>query len=188
MIEQQGDAAGVSYAEMMERAGRSFGQMVRKLCPAAQRRTALGLIGGGNNGGDALVALTEMAENGWNVNAYLLRPRGADDSHLNRLIASGGTAARRIGRNFERWMNGYWCGVLNDFVQVVPVRFLPLKPFLEAILAHVRRFVSASLGSCSLIAKRCGIAIGRNHGCGYSGGDYGVTKEAYKQECWLFRH
>ena len=35
MIEQQGDAAGVSYVEMMERAGQSFGQMVRKLCPAA---------------------------------------------------------------------------------------------------------------------------------------------------------
>lgn len=141
MIEQQGDTAGVSYAEMMERAGRSFGQMVRKLCPAAQRRTALGLIGGGNNGGDALVALTEMAENGWTVNAYLLRPRGADDSHLNRLIASGGTAARSDrDADFERlddWLLG--ADVLIDGVLGTGAR-LPLKPDLAAILAHVRDF------------------------------------------------
>src|SRR3990172_11508138 len=55
-IEKAADAAGLSYRQMMENAGRSLASAVS--AHSHQRgRSVLGLVGPGNNGGDTLVAL-----------------------------------------------------------------------------------------------------------------------------------
>ena len=90
-IEAAADAGGLSYAELMKHAGEGVGKWIFAHMHPEGARTALGLIGSGNNGGDTLVALTWLAANGWGVTAYLVRPRQADDPLIAELVRTGGT-------------------------------------------------------------------------------------------------
>ena len=81
-IEAAADAAGHSYATMMEQAGRAVAEAI-----AARRQVRgqriLVLVGPGNNGGDGLVAARFLAETGAQVACYLLKPRDpAKDENL----------------------------------------------------------------------------------------------------------
>ena len=55
-IEQATDAAGQSYAAMMDMAGRAVSQMATALMVREPGMNVLVLVGPGNNGGDGLVA------------------------------------------------------------------------------------------------------------------------------------
>ncbi|MBX3085166.1 MAG: NAD(P)H-hydrate epimerase [Anaerolineae bacterium] len=55
-LEAAADAAGYSYKEMMETAGRAVADRIKVLLPDTQESRVLFLIGKGNNGGDGLVA------------------------------------------------------------------------------------------------------------------------------------
>ena len=81
-IEQASDAAGHSYAAMMERAGTAVAQAI--LVPRGKSqisnlnlKSAI-LIGPGNNGGDGLVAARALREAGAQVSCYLFRDRPDD--------------------------------------------------------------------------------------------------------------
>ncbi len=72
-VEKEADAKGLSYAQMMEKAGRGLADEIQLLAYSEDdEREALGLIGSGNNGGDTLVALAHLAADGWRVRAYLI--------------------------------------------------------------------------------------------------------------------
>ncbi len=88
-IEAAADAAGVSYANMMENAGQAVAlrviQILAQLPDPADARVTL-LIGPGNNGGDAMVAGRVIAEqSGALVRFYLLTRRSDDDPHLKAI-------------------------------------------------------------------------------------------------------
>ncbi len=68
--EQAADAAGLSYAEMMHRAGSAVAELVHERFPA--KRIAV-LAGPGNNGGDALVAAAQLAQHGHGVSVMCCR-------------------------------------------------------------------------------------------------------------------
>jgi NAD(P)H-hydrate epimerase len=88
-IEHAADAAGLTYAAMMENAGRSVAQQILERIPeVAGRRIAI-LVGAGNNGGDGLVVGHYLAEAGAQVAAYLVKERPADDGNLTRLKGHG---------------------------------------------------------------------------------------------------
>ncbi len=87
-IEQQADAHGWTYAQMMEAAGVGLARVVAEAYTQLAEHTVLGLVGGGNNGGDTLVALAELQRLGWQVAAYLARPRPNDP--LVARVAHGG--------------------------------------------------------------------------------------------------
>jgi hydroxyethylthiazole kinase-like uncharacterized protein yjeF len=89
-IEQAADAAGVSYDDMMQHAGRAVAEVVLMRAPEAKR--VLALVGPGNNGGDALVAARVLAEANIEAVCYLLKPREEDD----RVFASTVEAGVRI--------------------------------------------------------------------------------------------
>ena len=101
-IERATDAAGVSYDEMMERAGASLADVVRRtLAGNFEERRVVALVGPGNNGGDGLVAARLLAEQtSLEVSCYLLRPRDDDPLYI---------AAREAGvfmvdaTNDQRW-------------------------------------------------------------------------------------
>ncbi len=140
-IEQQGDAAGVSYAVMMERAGRGMGRIVNRLVRKSGPRCAVGLVGVGNNGGDTLVALTQLAELDWEVRAYLLRPRSAEDENLKRLLQTG-AEIDLLDKDpdyavLDGWLTA--ADVVLDGVLGTGAR-LPLRADVAAVLAHVRDF------------------------------------------------
>jgi NAD(P)H-hydrate epimerase len=63
-IEKEANAAGVSYAVMMERAGNGIAGIVDTTYTHGSPGVVIGLIGSGNNGGDTLVALENLAKAG----------------------------------------------------------------------------------------------------------------------------
>lgn len=88
-IEKEADSRGVSYAQMMENAGQGLAEIIHVLGQENGWDTVTGLVGSGNNGGDALVALTWLAGAGWRTHAYLVN-RKMDDPLISRYLDAGG--------------------------------------------------------------------------------------------------
>jgi len=65
----------------MENAGRAVATLIPRLCPGARR--VVGVVGAGNNGGDALVAVRTLAAWGYDVEVILVADRPADDPLLH---------------------------------------------------------------------------------------------------------
>jgi ADP-dependent NAD(P)H-hydrate dehydratase / NAD(P)H-hydrate epimerase len=89
-IEREADASGLTYEKMMENAGRGLADIIMAVFNQQGEYRALGLVGSGNNGGDTLVALARLAEQGWSVTAYLVLPRKRNDPLVERVSNAGG--------------------------------------------------------------------------------------------------
>jgi hydroxyethylthiazole kinase-like uncharacterized protein yjeF len=88
-IEKEADANGLTYAAMMENAGRGLAEKVNDIAFDDEWEEVLGLVGPGNNGGDTLIALTHLAEGGWRACAYVVK-RKQNDELVARLLEAGG--------------------------------------------------------------------------------------------------
>lgn len=88
-IEKEADLNGLPYSEMMENAGRGIAEIVNDVAFDDEWEDVLGLVGPGNNGGDTLVALTHLAEDGWHACAYVVKRRKKDEL-VSRLEEAGG--------------------------------------------------------------------------------------------------
>ncbi len=87
--ERAADAAGWSYAQMMETAGRRVAEAIMARLAVDGRRVTV-LVGPGNNGGDGLVAGRYLAEAGADVAFYLSKARdGETDENLRRVQEMG---------------------------------------------------------------------------------------------------
>jgi NAD(P)H-hydrate epimerase len=87
-IESDSDAAGHSYAAMMEQAGRSVAETIMART-SVQDRHVLILVGPGNNGGDGLVAARYLSQAGALVTCYLYRERNPAADENFRLVLEG---------------------------------------------------------------------------------------------------
>jgi len=76
-IEKESDAAGYTYAAMMERAGTAVAKAIQSRVEVKDKRVLV-LVGPGNNGGDGLVASRVLREAGTGVQCYLFRDRPGD--------------------------------------------------------------------------------------------------------------
>ncbi len=99
-IEAATDAAGTSYAQMMEHAGQAVARAIRDRMDVKGKRITV-LVGPGNNGGDGLVAGRALAEAGAQVAFYLLKPRREDDENFRRVREMGLFIAD--AQNDQRW-------------------------------------------------------------------------------------
>ncbi|MCC7207643.1 MAG: NAD(P)H-hydrate dehydratase [Anaerolineae bacterium] len=87
-IEAAADAAGVSYAQMMDTAGRAVAERIRRYLEAFGEPHVLVLVGPGNNGGDGLVAGRILSqEYRARVTFFLAAPR--DDANFHDVQAAG---------------------------------------------------------------------------------------------------
>jgi len=100
-IEAASDAAGHSYAAMMERAGRAVAEAIVTRREVRDKRVLV-LVGPGHNGGDGLVAARHLAQSGAHPVCYLLKPRdpAADDNF--RLVRERGLAVVLASED-EKW-------------------------------------------------------------------------------------
>ncbi len=89
-VEREADQLGLTYAQMMEHAGKNLGVIIERELGSQTNRSALGLVGSGNNGGDTLVALAYLAECGWKVIAYLVKERNSEDPLIQRVLERKG--------------------------------------------------------------------------------------------------
>ena len=87
-MEAQADQNGLTYSQMMENAGQGLAEVIDDLAIDEEDREIFGLVGPGNNGGDALVALAHLAADGWITRAYLVGR--TKDSWVKRLEDGGG--------------------------------------------------------------------------------------------------
>lgn len=89
-LEEKGNALGVSYTQMMQTAGEGVAVALQKQFHKAVHKTCLGLVGRGNNGGDALIALSQLMKAGWACTAILPKTREAGDPLVDEFLALGG--------------------------------------------------------------------------------------------------
>jgi NAD(P)H-hydrate epimerase len=140
-IEQEANAQGITYERMMENAGHGVAQVVLTRFGEGGGQSVIGLVGSGNNGGDTLVALAELAHSGWQARCYIVRPRPEEDSLVQRLVHAGGEVMdieRDKGlKKLDAWLGA--SDVLLDGVLGTGVQ-LPLKPELARLLGHVKNF------------------------------------------------
>ena len=135
-IEKEADANGLPYAEMMENAGRGLAEIVNEIAFDEEWGEVLGLVGPGNNGGDTLVALTHLAEEGWHACAYLVK-RKKNDEYVARLLAAGGevTLAEDDGDFHALTAHLESAEVVLDGLLGTGIK-LPLKAEIAAVLEH----------------------------------------------------
>lgn len=154
-IEREADAAGLTYDRMMENAGRGLAETVIDVYGHLVEKSVIGLVGSGNNGGDTLVALAHLAEQGWAASAYIVRPRPSDDALIKRLErAKGEIFLLADDIEYKRlWdlLNEH--SIVLDGVLGTGVR-LPLKSKVAEVLDFARRTI-AELGDSHVVAVDC---------------------------------
>src|SRR4030042_5651889 len=74
-VEKEANAAGLTYEMMMENAGAGIAKEIETAYSQLPNKCIVALVGSGNNGGDAFVALYHLSKNKWNTCAYIVRPR-----------------------------------------------------------------------------------------------------------------
>lgn len=84
-IEEEANEKGLSYSQLMENAGKNLGIIIEEQYKSYRDQGIIGLIGSGNNGGDALVALDYLAKKGWSTAAYIIKQRVPGDPLVSRL-------------------------------------------------------------------------------------------------------
>jgi NAD(P)H-hydrate epimerase len=87
-IEKEADAGGLTYDQMMQNAGHGLAEVISDLIVDDGQLEIVGLVGPGNNGGDTLVALTALAEEGWKTGAFLVKRK--KDDLVKRFVTAGG--------------------------------------------------------------------------------------------------
>ncbi|MBN1991302.1 MAG: NAD(P)H-hydrate dehydratase [Anaerolineae bacterium] len=141
--EKAADASGLSYAQMMENAGRAVAQAIETHFDPAGAR-ALILVGPGNNGGDGLVAARYLARAGVAVTVYVWKRHTAEDKNWKLLSETG---VERVfwsddsGRaRLTQLLNE--CGVIVDALLGTGVS-RPIEGSLAELLDHVKAVVAA---------------------------------------------
>ncbi|HUV16218.1 MAG TPA: NAD(P)H-hydrate dehydratase [Pelolinea sp.] len=89
-LEKEANQGGLTYEQMMTNAGKGLAEVVHREYFYQKRQAVLGLVGGGNNGGDTLVALTHLVELGWSTRAYFVKERSQKDPLVKAYLAQGG--------------------------------------------------------------------------------------------------
>jgi ADP-dependent NAD(P)H-hydrate dehydratase / NAD(P)H-hydrate epimerase len=81
-IDQECVRQGITVSALMENAGKAVAEEVKASLGDLKDRHILCLAGGGNNGGDGIVAARYLNEWGAKVVIYLCSPRQSDDNNL----------------------------------------------------------------------------------------------------------
>ena len=155
-IEQEADANGLTYAKMMENAGHGLADEIEVLAYTSDGREVLALVGPGNNGGDALVALAHLAANQWQARAYLVRRDVAGDPLVERLQAVGGEIVTAADDPDFEQLNAFVgsADVVVDGVLGTGFK-LPLKPEVARVLDSVNTAIASLAWPPYVVAVDC---------------------------------
>lgn len=180
-IEKEADANGLTYDRMMENAGQGLADIIYDLFEDDVETEIVGLVGPGNNGGDTLVALSELAQEGWRARAYLVKRK--KDELVKRFTDAGGEVLS--GENaFEQLSEAIEnADVLLDGVLGTGVK-LPLKKDVAEFLSEVNDLLDGLEEGPLVIAVDCPSGVDCDSGeiaDEAIGADLTVTMAAVKQ-------
>lgn len=142
-IETAADAAGQTYAMMMEQAGRAVAEALMARQDVRGRHVLL-LVGPGNNGGDGLVAARYLVQAGAEVACYLTRPRDPEtDENFRRLRELGCFCVAAPDDHQRRRLRKLAAGVdvIIDALLGTGTR-LPVKGTIAEVLQAVGRVLN----------------------------------------------
>ncbi|HLY25819.1 MAG TPA: NAD(P)H-hydrate dehydratase, partial [Aggregatilineales bacterium] len=142
-IEAAADKAGVSYAQMMDAAGRAVADRAKQIIEDYPDPRVVVLVGPGNNGGDGLVAGRLIAqETRATVTYFLSQPRDESDENyakvraLNALIADGPTDAEQGYRVLRTMISN--ADLIVDALLGTGTR-LPIKGDLQKVMQQIHK-------------------------------------------------
>ena len=155
-IEKEADSGDLSYAQMMEKAGSGLAQVIDEIYGDSEPNSILGLVGSGNNGGDTLVSLAQLAGQGWKARAYLVKDRDPDDPLIARLLEKGGQVFTqqkdsdyKVLSELIRKHAILLDGVLGTGIQ------LPLRGSVAETLGKAKQILGKQAGAVHVVAVDC---------------------------------
>lgn len=89
--EEKANESGFSFDEMMRIAGKGLAQEVDKRFASCESKKVVGLIGGGKNGADTLIALTALHSSGWQTEAIKVSTSELPEWTVNEYQKTGKT-------------------------------------------------------------------------------------------------
>ncbi len=184
-IEKAAHASGLTYALMMENAGAGLAAILMEQFGFLDEDGVLGLVGSGNNGGDTLVALTYLRQDGWKASAYIVRPRPADDPLVERFLQAGGLVVS-LEEDTHKVILADWLGthgLLLDGILGTGIK-LPLRGVIAELLAYVREWLEQSENPPYVVAVDCPSGVDCDRGSAAPetlSADLTVTMAAIKQ-------
>lgn len=153
-IEEEANAAGITYEQMMENAGRGLAECVQELEVGNVDLDILGLVGPGNNGGDTLIALSLLAGAGWQATAYLVKRN--QDQLVERLRKAGGQILE-LATDRDRGKLAAKipiCSVILDGLLGTGAR-PPLRGEMAALMADINRLLDDLDTPAYVVAVDC---------------------------------
>jgi len=160
-IEKEADAGGLTYDQMLTNAGQGLADIVLDLFADEVEPEVLGLVGPGNNGGDTLVALTELAKEGWKTHAFLVKRK--KDALVKGFTEAGGEvfsgekAFEQLAENIGN------ADLLLDGVLGTGLK-LPLKKEIADLLAEVNDILDGLDEFPMVIAVDCPSGVDSDSG------------------------
>ena len=159
-VEREADANGLTYGMMMEHAGSGLADQVASQYVDLRDGGVLGLVGSGNNGGDTLVALAQMADQGWQASAYIVRTRIEDDPLVESLLSSGGFIIDGAEDDKQKLLKSALSdhAVLMDGILGTGIN-LPLRGSVKDILGATRKYLSRTETRPKIVAVDCSSGV-----------------------------
>lgn len=156
-IEQAADELGLSYAQMMENAGRSLAEAILAHSHKGEN-SMVALVGAGNNGGDALVALAALGAAGWKTGALLIGKRFSHDEYVKRARKAGAQIRTLHYDNHEtldehaEWLRSF--GFVMDGILGTGVR-APVREPLARVMAAIKANMEITRPKPFVVAVDC---------------------------------
>lgn len=155
-LEKEANASGITYEMMMENAGKGIAVEIKAAYSQLDSKQVVALVGSGNNGGDALVALYYLLMDEWKVYAYIVRKRAEDDPLMTRLINNGGQVVKIEDdpkfTHLTKIINT--SSVFLDGVFGTGIK-LPLKDNMAGILGFARNKIKENPEKVHVVAVDC---------------------------------
>lgn len=153
-IEKEADANGLTYDQMMQNAGQGLAELVADLFVDEDQLEIVGLVGPGNNGGDTLVALTALIEQGWKASAFLVRRK--KDELVKKFVDASGhlISSDKDDSLFHLSSSLETADVLLDGILGTGIK-LPLKKEVADLLSEVNDLLDTLDVSPLVVAVDC---------------------------------
>jgi hydroxyethylthiazole kinase-like uncharacterized protein yjeF len=155
-LEIEANASGLTYELMMQNAGNGLAKEIDAAYSHINNKKIVALVGSGNNGGDALVALHQLMSNNWNAFAYIVKERAENDQLVINLSKAGGHVI--YAQNDDKHKNLLEllrdCSVLLDGVFGTGIK-LPLRGKVANILKYVKNFIEEVSPGPKIVAVDC---------------------------------
>jgi NAD(P)H-hydrate epimerase len=155
-LEKEANENGLTFEMMMENAGEGIAKEIDIAYSHNINKKVFALVGSGNNGGDALVALYHLSLLQWETCAYIIRKRAANDPLIERLTKNGGQVinVEKDGKflRLNNLLATY--AILIDGIFGTGIKF-PLKSEIAKILNYVKDNIELNSKKIHVVAVDC---------------------------------